>query len=129
MTYQINRMHLLICILAGTVISGGFVWFIFFDLPRTLFHMAFWVSLAIVVFYFIGCFVRGYLLANVFLEDKGYNFEEDEEYQAFVANLEGRMLDPADLMTEEPIEFVDPLEGEEFDDAFSETLIVTEEAS
>ncbi|MCL2355678.1 MAG: hypothetical protein FWC70_00795 [Defluviitaleaceae bacterium] len=135
MSYQLNRIHLLISVLAGVVIAGAFVWTIFFDMPRHLFTMTFWVSITIVVFYFVGHFVRSYLLTNVFVPlENTYNFAEDEEYQAFVASLENQELGTLDVMTEEPLEIVgaagfidpvDPLAGE-FDDEFA--LHVPDEA-
>ncbi|MCL1846174.1 MAG: hypothetical protein FWF77_09755 [Defluviitaleaceae bacterium] len=124
MPYQINRVHLLICVLAGTVITGGFVWLIFFDLPHATFRMIFWINVTLVAFYFIGQFARSYLLANVFVPiEDGFNLEEDEEYKAFVAQLEAQGADSIDLMVEEPLELVDPL-----DDDFIDDFQVPEEA-
>lgn len=124
MSYQLNRVHLLICVFAGLVVTGGFVWHIFFEMPRTLFTMAFWISAALVLFYFVGHIVRSYLLAHVFLPpEEEFNFEEDEEYQAFVASLEEQELEPVDVMTEEPAEFDAPL-GDPLLDEFDEPMPV-----
>ena len=104
MSYQLNRIHLLICIFAGLVLTVGFVWHRFFGLPFHLFTMSLWVSFAIVFFYFVGHIVRAILLSQVFLPDAGnYDLSEDEEYQKFMASLETESEgELADVMFEDP---------------------------
>jgi hypothetical protein len=121
MSYQLNRAHLLICIFAGLVLCGGFVWHIFFRPSFTLFTMALWVSSAIVLFYFVGKIVRSYLISEVFVPIvDDYNFEEDEEYQAFVASLENNGEEPADVMLDDPLQEIP--EFDDLNDPFMEPI-------
>jgi hypothetical protein len=104
-SYQLNRVHLLICIFAGLVLTCGFVWHLFFGLRFELFTMSLWVSFAIVFFYFVGHIVRSILINRIFVPGAGdYDFSEDEEYQKFLESLESSGESPSDLMSEEPLE-------------------------
>jgi hypothetical protein len=103
-SYQLNRVHLLICIFAGLVLTCGFVWRLFFEIPSPLFTMAMWVSFAIVFFYFVGHIVRSILISKVF--DKPvvhYDLSEDEEYQKFMASLDSDGEPVENVMFEEPV--------------------------
>ncbi|MCL2216054.1 MAG: hypothetical protein FWB91_03430 [Defluviitaleaceae bacterium] len=66
MSYQLNKSHLLICILAALVITAGFIIHYLVGSPFPLFNMALWVSLVIVIFYFVGHIARAILIHNVF---------------------------------------------------------------
>ena len=122
MSYQLNKSHLLICIFAGVVLAGGFVWQIFFSFPHPLFGMAMWVSLGIVIFYVIGYIARYILINSVFVRhDHDYDFSQDEEYQSFVASLETQGMEPMDLMTEDPLETMDSYD-DTLDDPFMEPV-------
>jgi hypothetical protein len=115
MTYRLNRSHLLISVLAALVMTGGFVYRLFFDTPHTLFNMAWWVSFAIVLFYIIGQFARSILIEKVFLPlDMEYDLSQDEEYQTFMSNL--NESPPENIMQEEPLQ----MEMVEFDDLLNE---------
>ncbi|MCL2048943.1 MAG: hypothetical protein FWG87_09465 [Defluviitaleaceae bacterium] len=119
MSYQLNRLHLLICVFAGLVLTVGFVWHLFFGLPFHLFTMALWVSFAIVFFYFVGHIVRSILISQVFNTGVvDYDLSEDEEYQKFMASLEAEGAEaPEGLLLAEPLldetlfeEYVEPLD-------------------
>ncbi|MDR0272534.1 MAG: hypothetical protein LBI27_04370 [Clostridiales bacterium] len=123
MSYQLNKVHLLICIFAGVVLAGGFVWQLVFTLPvpNTLFTMAWWVSLGIVLFYCVGAFARSFLIQQVFvpIEDE-YNLAEDEEYQAFVKSLETQN-EPSDVMFDDPLHDLNSYD-DSLNDPFMEPL-------
>lgn len=116
MSYQLNRVHLLLCIFAGLMLAGGFVYLLFFGLPPTLFTMALWVSSGIVLFYCIGHFVRSFLIQKVFVPQEEYDFSQDEEYQAFMESLNAEPEPPKDVMLEDPMQM-------EFDDTLGEPFM------
>ncbi|MCL2577419.1 MAG: hypothetical protein FWE27_05135 [Defluviitaleaceae bacterium] len=117
MSYQLNRVHLLICVFAALVLAGGFVWLIFFGDPFPLFTMAMWVSAGIIIFYIIGQFARSFLIAKVFVSEEEYDFSQDEEYLAFMASLENDAGEPTDVMQD------DPLQSDEFDDSLDDPFM------
>jgi len=86
MPYQLNKSHLIICILAALVITAGFVIHHLMGSPFGLFTMALWVSTIIVIFYFIGHIARHILISGVFvlpeeelLEEENMEMEDSEE--------------------------------------------------
>lgn len=113
MSYQLNRVHLLICIFAGLVLTGGGVWHLFFGTPSPLFTMVMWVNFGIVVFYCIGQFARSILIKKVFVPEEKYGFLQDEEYKEFTESLETETTPPTDVMFDDPtqaeLEFDDPV--------------------
>lgn len=123
MSYQLNRVHLLICIFAGLVLAGGFVWLIFFGDAFPLFTMAMWVSAGIVLFYVIGQFARSILIQKVFVPEEEYDFANDEEYIAFMAKLNGETVEPpTNVMFDDPMQ-VDAMEFDDsLDDPFMEPV-------
>ena len=127
MTYRLNRSHLLISVFAGLVFSGIFVYRLFFELPHPLFNMAFWVSLAIVIFYVIGVFARSFLIQEVFVIEDEYDFSQDEDYLEFMASLEGGGEEietvemPTDVMLDDPQ--ADPLD--DYDDPLNDPFMDT----
>jgi hypothetical protein len=125
MSYQLNKAHLLICIFAGLVLTGGFVWLLFFGSPFPLFSMAMWVSASIVVFYVVGHFARSILIRDVFVPEDEYDFSQDEEYQAFMESLENDDGELSDVMFDDP---VGP-EDLDFEDSLDEPFMELETAS
>ena len=120
MSYQLNRVHLLICIFAGLVLAAGFVWRLFSPWPSNLFTFAMWVSAAIIVFYIIGTFVRAFLISKVFVPTEEYDFSQDEEYQAFMASLNNEAPPAEDVMLDAPIDEIEY--DETLNDPFMEPL-------
>ena len=121
MSYQLNRVHLLICIFAGIVLAAGFVWHIFFRLPHSLFTMALWVSSAIVLFYFIGHIIRSVLINQVFVPSEDYDFSDDPEYQAIFGNNQEDNSSPPNVMFDEPL-MMDSFDDDELNDPFLESM-------
>jgi hypothetical protein len=120
-SYQLNKVHLLICIFAGLILAGGFVWHLFFGLSFRLFTMALWVSLAIVMFYFVGHVARSILINKVFVPvNEQYDFSEDEEYKAFMESLENKPVEPDGVMYDDPMQ-ADPLAS--YDDSLDDPLM------
>jgi len=66
---RLNKSHLIISILAAVVILAGFVAQTLIGDASYPFRVAMWVSIAIVVFYFIGTIIRYYLISQVFMID------------------------------------------------------------
>ncbi|MCL1844016.1 MAG: hypothetical protein FWF79_09400 [Defluviitaleaceae bacterium] len=128
MSYQLNRVHLLICIFAALVLTAGFVWHIFFSMPYSLFTMALWVSSAIVLFWCIGHFIRSFLIKEVFVPlEEEYNFDDDPEYQAIMGITPAEQIEfdaPEGVMFDDPMA-ADPLLDYE-DSGFPEPLSVNE---
>lgn len=116
MSYRLNRIHIIICILAATVLAAGFVWHLVIGIPSSLFTFAMWISGAIIVFYIIGTFVRAILIKKVFVPEE-HDFSQDEEYQAFMENLNNEGEPPADVMQEEPLAEI------EYDDSLSDPFM------
>ncbi|MCL2386290.1 MAG: hypothetical protein FWC89_01955 [Defluviitaleaceae bacterium] len=130
MSYQLNRAHLLICIFAALVVTGGFVWHLLFGLPSTLAFMAWWVSVAIVLFYVIGQFARSILIKQVFVPNNDeYDLSDDPEYQAFMASLNNEAPPtPTDVMFSEPLQSepmmeLEPMPMMDYDDTLSDPFM------
>ncbi|MCL1884545.1 MAG: hypothetical protein FWF81_12450 [Defluviitaleaceae bacterium] len=120
MSYQLNKSHLIISILAALVLAAGFVWHRIFGPPFNLFTMAMWVSSAIVMFYVIGHIARNILINKVFLPfDDEYDFSQDEEYQEFMASFDDENAEPSDVMLDDP-----SVIGEVFEDSLEEPFMV-----
>jgi len=124
MSYQLNKAHLLICIFAGLVLTGGFVWLIFFGAPFPLFTMAMWVSAGIIIFYVIGQFARSILVTDIFPPPEEEEEELEEDPDALM-DEEGAMLEeaedamPQDVMYNEPLHHPEMMEYEDaLDDPF-----------
>ncbi|MCL2840396.1 MAG: hypothetical protein FWE05_06445 [Defluviitaleaceae bacterium] len=98
MPYQLNKSHLLICIIAALVITAGFVIHHLLGLPFGLFTMALWISLVIVGFYIVGHVARAILINSVFaptetaeLIDDGIPLETDMNFEEDIPAPEGVM--------------------------------------
>ena len=76
MSERLNKVHLIICTIAASIIAIGFIAVHVYDVTHGLFTMAMWVSISIVLFYFIGHMVRAFLITRVFTEEEK---EADEE--------------------------------------------------
>ena len=77
MSERLNKAHLIICTIAAAVIAGGFVAQHVYDVSHGLFTMAMWVSIAIVLFYFIGHIVRSFLISKVFVAADENNGQDE----------------------------------------------------
>ena len=76
----IEKLHLLICIFAAIVITAAFL---IIRQGAPLFTSALWVSGTIVVFYFVGCAVKDFVVNRIFpewLEEEEEKKEEDSEF-------------------------------------------------
>lgn len=88
MSYQLNKLHLLICILAAFTITAGFIIHNLLGNPFGLFTMVLWVCSVIVVFYFIGHMARGYLINSVFVQKEEELIEVESEIENEFTELE-----------------------------------------
>ena len=77
MTERLNKVHLIICTIAASIIAIGFIAVHVYDVTHGLFTMAMWVSISIVLFYFIGHMVRAFLINRVFAEDETEVVDEE----------------------------------------------------
>lgn len=84
MSERLNKVHLIICTIAAVIIAIGFIAVHVYDVTHGLFTMAMWVSISIVLFYFIGHMVRAFLINRVFTVP-----EEDEGEDGVVDILDG----------------------------------------
>jgi len=101
MSYQLNKSHLLICIVAALVITAGFIIHHLLGLPFGLFTMALWVSLVIVIFYVVGHIARAILIGGVFTPEETTELTEEESEEE--AELEGEEL-PEGMMEYSTVE-------------------------
>ena len=77
----IEKLHLLICIFAAIIITAAFV---IIEHGEPLFRSALWVSSTIVIFYFVGCAVKDFVVNRIFpewleVEKKEEDSELDED--------------------------------------------------
>ena len=72
----IEKLHLLICIFAAIVITAAFL-IIRQGVP--LFESALWVSGTIVVFYFVGCAAKDFIVNRIFPEWLEEEKKEEDE--------------------------------------------------
>ena len=79
MSERLNKVHLIICTIAATVVAIGFIVIHVYDETHGLLLMAMWVSIAIVLFYFIGHMARAFLINRVFVEADESVAENDEK--------------------------------------------------
>ena len=79
MSERLNKVHLIICTIAATVVAIGFIVIHVYDETHGLLLMAMWVSIAIVLFYFIGHMARAFLISRVFVETDEGTGENDED--------------------------------------------------
>ena len=121
MSYQLNKSHLIICIVAALVITAGVVIHYLMGNPFTYFNMALWVSLIIVIFYFVGHIARHFLISSVFVlpEEEGLldgEMESEAEMEVTEEALEGVM----EYSSVEPEMIEYELTGDTFDDTDNE---------
>jgi len=83
MSEQLNKIHLIISMLAALAITIGFIVRMFTGYPSSLFNMALLVSATIVGFYFLGHIARYFLISRVFMipSDEYEELEEFDEYE------------------------------------------------
>ena len=120
MSYQLNKMHLIICIIAALTITAGFVIHSLLGSPFGLFTMALWVSLVIVCFYFLGHIARHILISRVFMEQEEEELDEvtEDEFEEEIFNAP----ENPELMTETDLTGYDDSEDGMFEEHAEEEL-------
>ena len=78
MSERLNKVHLVISTVAAAVVAIGFIVIHIYGETHGLLLMAMWVSIAIILFYFVGHLARAFLITKVFVipDEDG----EDEEF-------------------------------------------------
>ena len=110
MSERLRKVHLIISTIAATIVAIGFIVIHVYGETHGLLLMAMWVSIAIVLFYFIGHMARAFLITSVFElsdEDGGENGEEladagEPEDEIMVSVADDDMDMPEDTMYEVP---------------------------
>ena len=107
MSERLNKVHLVISTIAAAVVAIGFIVTHVYGETHGLLLMAMWVSIAIILFYFIGHLARAFLIAKVFIMP-----DEDEEAETLESVYESQSQDeimvsvdtemPEDTMTHAP---------------------------
>ena len=67
MSERLNKVHLVISTIAATVVAIGFIVIHVYGETHGLLLMAMWVSIAIILFYFVGHLARAFLITKVFV--------------------------------------------------------------
>ena len=80
-----EKLHILIAIIATTTITAGFAIRNFIGLPDGPFTKALWISAFIVGFYIIGLFAKAFVLQQVFPEPEEIALEETDASAALMA--------------------------------------------
>ena len=93
MSERLNKAHLIISLIAAIVVAIGFIVIHVYDVTHGLLLMAMWVSIAIILFYFIGHLARALLITNVFPvpEEEG-----DAEESSGEGDSDDEVVVPAD---------------------------------
>ena len=116
-TERLEKIHLVICTIAAFVMTAGFVVRALLSPPTgfpTLFSMAMWVSLSIIVFYVVGIFVKAFLVNNVFAMPESSDLEEIE------ASANTELIDEAPPIQD------DVYDDTIYDDAMLESAVFSE---
>ena len=120
MSERLNKIHLIICTIAATIIAIGFIAVHVYDFSHGLFTMAMWVSITIVLFYFIGHLVRAFLINQVFelaVDDTPPDLEESGETEG-----DGEILVSLDIPEDTMVDPPEMLMATQFDEGDFETL-------
>ena len=88
MSERLNKVHLIISSIAAAIVAVGFIVIHVYGETHGLLLMAMWVSIAIILFYFIGHLARAFLITKVFVIPG-----EDEEEDASESSGEGESED------------------------------------
>ena len=79
MSERLNKVHLVISTIAATVVAIGFIVIHVYGETHGLLLMAMWVSIAIILFYFVGHLARAFLITKVFvIPDESENGDASE---------------------------------------------------
>jgi len=108
MSFRINKIHLIISIIAALTLLVGFLFYRLTGMAHGYLTVAMWLSFAICLFYVIGLFARQYLKDRVFVEET----VEPPEGEDLINAEEGVQ----DVMQEGPLAQEDNFESAEFDD-------------
>ena len=104
MSERLNKVHLVISSIAATVIAIGFIVIHVHGETHGLLLFAMWVSVAIILFYFIGHLARAFLVTKVFpLPEESVCeelFEEGELEEEIMVSVDMEM--PEDTMMHAP---------------------------
>ena len=118
MSERLNKVHLVISTIAATIVAIGFIVIHVYGETHGLLLMAMWVSIAIILFYFVGHLARAFLITKVFVipdESEDGEAEEssgDEESEdELMVSVDMEM--PEDTMIHAPgLEDIDGMNGE-----------------
>ena len=75
-SYRMEKMHILIAIIATTSVTVGFVIRNLIGLPDGSFTKALWISAFIVGFYIVGIFAKAFVFQQIFPEPEEILLEE-----------------------------------------------------
>jgi len=120
MPERLDKIHLLICILAAASVTAAcIIW------QEAVFWWLLWVSGVIVVFYFIGHIVRSYLMNQVFFTEEGV---AEHVAMAPVAMVQDETIPSEDTELMDPYPEADQgLESRFIDDADAEIDIADDD--
>ena len=107
----IEKLHLLICIFAAIVIT---VAFLIVKQGSPLFESALWVSGTIIVFYFVGCAVKDFVLNRIFPEwlETEETKKEEEEPEEEVVETNGTEIEEQQPVEAGELNILDDVLGE-----------------
>ena len=120
MSERLNKVHLVISTIAAAVVAIGFIVIHVHTETHGLLLFAMWVSIAIILFYFIGHLARAFLITKVFpIPDES---EEDEIDELFgEGETEDEIMVSVDMeMPEDTMMHAPVIDDDE--DAYEEVL-------
>ena len=96
MSERLNKVHLVISTVAAAVVAIGFIVIHVYGETHGLLLMAMWVSIAIILFYFVGHLARAFLITKVFVmpdenEDAEESSGEDKTDDEIMVSLDMEM--------------------------------------
>ena len=114
MSERLKKIHLIISIIAALTILVGFLVYHVTGMAHGYLAVAMWVSLAIIIFYFIGVIAREFLRTSVFPEPIVEEEEEETEESPEETESEPEPEPEDKVMVEGPL--LDELDVSDFDD-------------
>ena len=120
MSERLNKVHLIISLIAAIVVAIGFIVIHVYGMTHGLLLMAMWVSIAIILFYFVGHLARAFLITKVFVipdedEDAEESSEEGESEDEIMVLVD--MEEPEDTMIHSPShDEIDEMNDNDLDD-------------